>query len=161
LSTEELLTFLHVLGGFVYVIGLTAVQVPLARAQRADGNAEKGQAIEEASHYQGVLLVPGAIAAAASGVFLWSYLDYNLITTPWLLVTELAFIFSLLVCLTVIGVALNRGRVAALTARKAGEGRPLSETQQAALNDPAPLVFAGIATLTVPLMALLEIAKPF
>lgn len=161
MSTEELLAFLHVTGGFVYVMGLTAVQVALARAQRAPDPAEKGDAIEEASHYQAVLLVPGAIAAGATGVFLWSYLDYNLITTPWLLVAEALFVFSLLVCLPVIGVGLNRGRIAALIVRKAQGTRPPNETQLAAMSDPAPLVFAGIATLAVPAMAFLELARPF
>jgi uncharacterized membrane protein len=188
MTTEELLLFLHVLGAFLYVVGLTAVQVPLARAQRAPSWTEKGEAIEEASHYQGVLLVPGAIAAAATGVVLWSYLEYNLITTPWLLVVELLFLVSLLMCLPVVGVALNRGRIAALMLRKGAarvetrerdgaleialvddEGvalepaTPVEPTaaQKAALSDPTPLAFAGLATLLVPVMAFLSITQPF
>ena len=63
MTTEEALTFLHILAAFWYVIGLTAIQLSLVRAHHHDTISVKADSIEEASHYQGILLVPGAIAA--------------------------------------------------------------------------------------------------
>jgi F0F1-type ATP synthase assembly protein I len=94
-STEEALIFLHLLGAFWYVMGLTSVQISLVRSWDRENPSARADSIEEASHYQGILLVPGAIAAVSTGVFLWA-LDYNLITTPWLVIVEALFAVTLL-----------------------------------------------------------------
>ena len=64
-SVDELLAFAHLLAAFWYVAGLTAVQVSLVRSWQNDEIAVRADSLEEASHYQGVLLVPGAIAGTA------------------------------------------------------------------------------------------------
>ncbi len=154
---EDLLTFVHILAAFWYVAGLTAVQLSLVRAWQSEDLAVRADSLEEASHYQGLLLVPGAIASVASGLFLWAQLDYDLITTPWLLALEALYILTLLVCLPLAGIGLRRARLAALRARKAGRATP--ELEQA-MADPAPLVFGGLATLLVPVMAALSVFRP-
>lgn len=138
-------------------MGLTAVQISLVRAWQHRELSVRADSLEEASHYQGILLVPGAIAAVSSGVFLWA-LDYNLITTPWLVVEEALFAVTLLVCLPLTGTGIRRARLAALQARRAGESTPELE---AAMADGVPLVVMGIATLLVPIMAALSVFKPF
>ena len=113
--------------------------------------------LEEASHYQGVLLVPGAIGGIATGIALWAQLDYGLITTGWLVALEVLYVLTLLVCLPLIGIGLRRARIAALQARRLGRATP---QQEAAMADAVPLVFGGIATLLVPVMAALSVFRP-
>lgn len=158
MNADNLFTFLHVIAAFWYVMGLTAVQVPLIRGWQSAEMKVKADSFEEASHYQGVLLVPGAIAAVATGLFLWARLDYNLVATGWLVLLELLYVATLLVCLPLTGVGLRRLRVAALKARKTGRSTPeLNE----AMADSVPLVFSGLATILVPVMAYLSIFRPF
>jgi uncharacterized membrane protein len=154
---DEVLAFAHILAAFWYVAGLTAVQLSCVRAWQNDELAVRADALEEASHYQGILLVPGAIALVASGLFLWAQLDYDLLTTPWLLALEALYIVTLLVCLPLGGIGLRRARLAALRARKAGRSTP--ELEQA-MRESVPLVFGGIAALLVPVMAALSVFRP-
>lgn len=157
MTTEEALIFLHVLGSFWYVMGLTSVQISLVRAWQRDDLTVRSDSLEEASHYQGILLVPGAIAAVASGIYLWA-LDYNLITTGWLVAVEILFAVTMLVCLPLTGMGIHRARIAALKARRTGRTTPELE---AAMADGVPLVFLGIATLLVPAIVALAVFKPF
>jgi uncharacterized membrane protein len=154
---EELLAFLHVLAAFWYIAGLTAVQLSLVRGWQSEALNEPAASIEEASHYQGVLLVPGAIASVASGLFLWAQLDYDLVTTAWLLGLESLYILTLLVCLPLTGIGLRRARIAALQVRRAG--RATAEQEQA-MRDAGPLAAMGLATLLVPMMAALSVFRP-
>ena len=158
MNAESILTLLHLLAAFWYVMGLAAVQLPLVRGWRSRDVSLQVSAFEETSHYQGVLLVPGAIAAGASGLFLWAEIDYNPLTTGWLLALEGLYLFTLLVCLPLIGIGLRRTRLASLQAGKAG--RPTPELEEA-LADNVPLLFGGLATLLVPVMTYLSVFKPF
>jgi uncharacterized membrane protein len=153
----DFLAFAHIMAAFWYVAGLTAVQLACVRAWQNEDLRERADALEEASHYQGVLLVPGCIASVATGLFLWAELDYDLLTTPWLLAVEALYIVSLLVCLPLGGIGLRRARLAALQARKAGRSTP--ELEQA-MRDSVPLVFGGIAALLVPAIAALSVFRP-
>ncbi len=158
MTADEAFAFLHLLAAFWYVSGLTAVQISLIGAWQSADVSVKAESLEAASHYQGVLLVPGAIAMIATGMFLWAQLDYSFLTTAWLLVLEALYILTLLVCLPLIGAGMRRARVAALQARKAGAA---TNEQEAAMSDGAPLVFAGIATILVPAMAFFAVSRPF
>lgn len=141
-----------------YAGGLVAVQISLIRAQ-TDKIATRWESFEEASHYQGMLLVPGAIAVAATGLFLWSQqLGNNMFTTGWLVIVEVIYIITLLVCLPFVGMGLRRARIAALQARRKGTSSP--ELEQA-MTDSVPLFFAGIATLLVPVAAAFSVFQPF
>jgi hypothetical protein len=62
MSIAELLLFAHVLSAFWYVIGLSVVQMAYVRATQSSELGAQAAALEEAAHFQGVLLVPGAIA---------------------------------------------------------------------------------------------------
>lgn len=157
MTSEEALTFLHILAAFWYVIGLTAIQLSLVRAQQHESPSVKADSIEEASHYQGILLVPGAIAAVSTGVFLWA-LNYNLITTPWLLIVEILYIVTLLLFLPLTGAGLRRARTAALQVAKSESATP---EQTAAMSDPIPLTLMGLATILVPIITALSVFKPF
>jgi hypothetical protein len=149
--------FAHVLAAFWYVAGLTAVQLACVRAWQNEELGPRTDALEEASHYQGVLLVPGAIGSVATGLFLWSALDYDLLTTPWLLGVEALYILTLLVCVPLGGIGLRRARLAALRARKAGRTTP--ELEQA-MTDSVPLVFGSLAALLIPVITALSVFRP-
>ena len=157
MDAEKVLAFLHLLAAFWYVAGLASVQLSLVSGWRSRDLKIQVNAFEEASHYQGVLLVPGAIGGVATGLFLWA-LDHNLLTTGWLVLLEVLYVVTLIVCVPLIGLGLRRARLAALQARKAGRAtRELEE----ALADSVPLVFGGIAALLLPAMAYLSVFKPF
>ena len=158
MSAENIFLFLQLLSAFWYVAGLAAVQISLVRGWQSDDLRVRAESFDEASHYQGVLLVPGAIATGAAGVFLWAQMDYNLITTGWLLLLELLYIATLLVCLPVIGLGLRRVRLAALQARKAGRATPDLER---AMADNVAIFFSGIATILLPVMTYLSVFRPF
>jgi hypothetical protein len=162
----DLLLFAHLLSAFWYVMGLAAVQLSWVRAARAEELAVRIAGAEEASHYQGVLLVPGAIAAGFAGAFYWASRDYNLATTGWLLGLEALYVVTLLGCLPVIGVGLRRARLAALKARRSSSrGSGLQPDDGAAeldraLADSVPLVFGAIATALVVAMTALSVWRP-
>jgi len=149
-SADAIFALLHILAAFWYVSGLTAVQVSLIRGWQSVDLKIRVESLEEASHYQGVLMVPGAIAGVATGVFLWAKLDYGLISTGWVLALGALYIATLLVCLPLIGMGLRRARVAGLQARKAGSA---TADQEMAMRDTVPLGFSGLATRLVPAMA--------
>jgi uncharacterized membrane protein len=156
-DSDNVFLLIHILAAFWYVAGLTAVQISLVRAWQTQTLDVRVESFEEASHYQGILLVPGAIASVASGLFLWAQLDYDLITTPWLIALEALYIATLLVCLPLTGIGIRRARLAALQARKSGQ--PTSQQAQT-MSDGGPLIAGGVATLLVPVMAALSVFRP-
>ncbi len=156
---DKLFLFAHVMSLVWYVAGLTAVQISLIRAQQAENMGSRADSFDESAHYQGMLLVPGAIAVAATGLFLWSeQLGYNMFTTGWLILVEVTYILTLLVCLPFVGMGLRRARIAALQAKR--KGRSTAELD-AVMEDVVPLFFAGIATLLVPVAIALSVFQPF
>jgi uncharacterized membrane protein len=154
---EDLLLFLHVLAAFWYVMGVAAVQLSYIRAVRAEALDQRIAAVEEAFHYQGVLLVPGAIALGFSGAFYWADRDYNLLTTGWLLALEAMYLVTLFACLPLIGVGLRRARIAALKARRSESAAAELER---VLADGVPLVFGGLATALVVGMTAVSVFRP-
>jgi hypothetical protein len=153
----DLLLFAHILSAFWYVMGLAAVQLSYVRALRSEDLSERINAVEEASHYNGVLLVPGAIALGFSGAFYWADAGYNLITDEWLWLLEAAFLVTVLVCLPLIGAGLRRVRIAALKARRDPEA---AANLERALTDGVPLIFGALATALVVLMTAVSVWGP-
>ncbi|MCH7483813.1 MAG: DUF2269 family protein [Chloroflexi bacterium] len=156
-TVDEVFVFLHLLAALWYAAGLTSVQLALVRGWQAPEVSTRVVAFSEATHYEGLLLVPGAIAVATTGLFLWGQLDYNFVTTPWLLGVEAMYIVTLLVCIPLIGMGLRRARIAALMAERRGKATPEMEE---AMADSVPLVFGGIATILVPAMVALSVFRP-
>jgi uncharacterized membrane protein len=156
-NAEDILAYLHLLSAFWYVGGLAAVLLALARAWQSHDLHYQVATFVEASQYEAALLLPGAIAAAATGVFLWAEMGFNPLTTGWLLALEIMYLVVILLCLPLIGLGLRRVHLLSLQAAKAGETSPeLAD----ALADRVPLVFGGIAAILLPVMAYLSIFKP-
>jgi uncharacterized membrane protein len=156
-TTDQILAVLHILAAFCYVAGLVAVQLPLVKAWHGSEGKARLEAFEEAQYYQGALLVPGAIATIGTGVALWANVGYGLVSAAWLIAVEAMYIFTLLVCLPVIGTGIRRARVAALQAQRRGEATP---EQEAVMSEGVPLLFGGIATLLLPAIVALEVFGP-
>ncbi|HUF53454.1 MAG TPA: DUF2269 family protein [Dehalococcoidia bacterium] len=156
-TTDEAFVFLHILAAIWYTSGLTAVQLTIVRGWRSDDVSTKVDAFGEATHYEGILFIPGAIAVVATGLFLWGQLDYNFVTTPWLLAVEAMYVITLLVCLPLVGMGLRRARIAALLAERRGT---VTQELEEAMADSVPLVFGGIAALMVPAMVALSVFRP-
>src|SRR3970282_1738156 len=93
-SAEKALALLHLLAAFWYVMGLAAVQFPLIRGWRLDDLKLKVAAFEEATHYNGLLLAPGIIGSGVTGVFTWTQMDYNLVSSGWLFGLEAVYLVS-------------------------------------------------------------------
>jgi len=156
-NAEDVLAYIHVLSAFWYTAGLTAVMLPLWRAWRTVDLQYQVSAFDEASQYEGLLLLPGTIAAGGTGVFLWTEMGYNLVTTGWLLALAILYLIVLLLCLPMIGLGLYRTRLLTLQAAKLGRITP--ELEQA-LADRVPLVFGAMAVIILPVMVYLSVFKP-
>ncbi len=150
---EKVALFFHLLSALWLAAGLAAVLVPLIRAYNARQVEVQALAIEEASHYQGVLLVPGAVAAGATGVFYWAARGQDVFRDPMLLALGLLYLVVLLLFLPLAGLGLRRLRLAAFQARR-GQGHPLEE----ALAERVALVFLALAVLTLPALVAISLA---
>jgi uncharacterized membrane protein len=157
-TTDNLFLFAHILASFWYVAGLTSVQLTVVRGWRSTDLDVKAESFDEASHYQGILLVPGGIAVVATGLFFWGQLDYNLFGPAWLFIVEAIYIVTLLVCLPLVGMGLRRARIASLQALRLKRTTP--ELEQA-MADSVPLFFGGIATILVPIAVFFSVFRPF
>ncbi|MEO6197364.1 MAG: DUF2269 family protein [Dehalococcoidia bacterium] len=155
---DEFLLFLHVLASFWYVAGLTAVQFALVRGWQAREVEIKLEAYDEASHYQGALLVPGGIAVVSTGLFFWGGLGYNLLSPAWLILLDLVYVVTLVVCLPLIGIGMRRARIAALQTVRLGRSTPELDE---AMSDPVPLMFGGFAAMLIPAAVALSVFRPF
>ncbi|MGI8551061.1 MAG: hypothetical protein ACR2PL_09815, partial [Dehalococcoidia bacterium] len=66
-------------------------------------------------------------------------------------------LFSVFICLPLLGVGLRRARLLALQAAKTGR---VTDELRDTLNDNVPVVFGTIMALLLPVMAWLAIFKP-
>jgi len=157
-TSLDILASLHILSLFLMTAGLGAVMVPLWRGWREEDIERQIVAFEDASTGHKVGLLPGTIAAGATGVFLAGDADYNFFTTGWLLALEIVYLFVLLVCLPILGHALNRVEIETLKSRKKGE--PTAEMRDL-LDDNVPIVFSLLILFAIPIMVWLAEFKPF
>jgi hypothetical protein len=116
-TSLDILASLHILSLFLMTAGLGAVMVPLWRGWREDDLERQIVAFEDASTGHKVGLLPGTIAAGATGVFLAGDADYNFFTTGWLLALEIVYLAVLLICVPILGHALNRVEIETLKAQ--------------------------------------------
>ena len=158
MTSLDILASLHILSLFLMTAGLGAVMVPLWRGWREDDIERQIVAFEDASTGHKVGLLPGTIAAGATGVFLAGDADYNFFTTGWLLALEIVYLIVLLVCVPILGHALNRVEIETLKSRK--KGGPTAEMRDL-LDDNVPIVFSLLILFAIPIMVWLAEFKPF
>ncbi len=157
MTSVQILEALHFLSLFLMTAGLGAVMIPLWRGYRESDGAARLVAFENAiAGHKGALL-PGTIAVGATGIFLAADADYNFFTTGWLLALEIAYLFVLLICIPMLGHALNRIEIEALKSKK--KGAPTDELTEL-LEDNVPIVLTLIILALIPVMVWLAEFKP-
>lgn len=157
MTSVEILRALHFLSLFLMTAGLGAVMIPLWRGYREDDGAARLVAFENAiAGHKGALL-PGTIAVGATGIFLAADAGYNFFTTGWLLALEIAYLFVLLICIPLLGNALNRIEIEALKSKK--KGAPTQELTDL-LEDNVPIVLTLVILALIPVMVWLAEFKP-
>jgi uncharacterized membrane protein len=158
MTSIDILRSLHYLSLFLMMAGLGAVIVAVWRGWTEDDTDRALVAFEDASTGHKAGLLPGTIATGATGVFLAGDAGYNFITTGWLLALELVYLFVLLLCVPLLGHALNRIEIETLKSRKKGE--PTDQLKEL-LADNVPVVLCIVVVLSIPVMIWLPVFKPF
>lgn len=158
MTSLDILRTLHYLSLFLMMAGLGAVMVALWRGWRETDIERQLIAFEDASTGHKAALLPGTIAVGATGVFLAGDAGYNFITTGWLLALELCYLAVLLICVPLLGHALNRVELEALKSRK--RALPTDELQEL-LADNVPIVICLVILFLIPVMVWLPVFQPF
>ncbi|HLB23327.1 MAG TPA: DUF2269 family protein [Dehalococcoidia bacterium] len=158
MTSLDILLALHMLSLFLMMAGLGAVIVALWRGWTEEDPDRALIAFEDASTGHKAGLLPGSIAVGATGIFLAGDADYNFITTGWLLALELVYLFVLLICVPLLGHALNRVQIEVLKSKKKGEA---TEALSELLSDNVPIVICIVIVFTIPFMVWLPVFHPF
>ena len=158
MTSIDILRSLHFLSLFLMTAGLGAVMIPLWRGWREDNLDRALVAFEDATTGHRVGLLPGTIAVGATGIFLAGDADYNFITTGWLLALELVYLLVLLICVPLLGHALNQVEIESLKSSKKGE--PTAKLREL-LDDNVPIVLTLLTLFLIPVMVWLAEFKPF
>jgi len=149
---------LHWLSLFLMTAGLGAVMIPLWRGWTDEDLDRRLVAFEDAYTGHKTALLPGTIAVGATGVFLAADAGYNFFTTGWLLALEIAYLVVLLVCVPLLGHALNQVEIETLKSKKKNEPTP---GLQELLDDNVPIAISLLILFLLPVMVWLAEFKPF
>lgn len=158
MTSIDILLSLHFVSLFLMMAGLGAVIIALWRGWTEEEPERALIAFEDASAGHKAGLLPGAIAVGATGIFLAGDAGYNFITTGWLLALELVYLFVLLICIPLLGHALNRLEIESLKSKKKGA---MSPEHKELLADNVPIVICILIVISIPFMIWLPVFKPF
>jgi uncharacterized membrane protein len=158
MTSVNLLLYLHYLSLFLMMAGLGAVMIPLWRGWRETDIDRAIVAFEDAYTGHKSALLPGTIAVGATGVFLAADAGYNFFTTGWLLALELVYLLVLLICIPLLGHALNRVEIESLKSKKKNE---ITAELRELLDDNVPIVMTLLILFLIPVMVWLPEYKPF
>jgi len=141
----------------LYTGGLGGVLLPLYSGWAHKDVRFQAAAFQQAADSETAALLPGILLTGLTGVFWAAGAGYSYIRDGWLLALTGLYLFSVFICLPLMGVSLRRARLLALQAEKAGR---MTDELRDTLNDNAPVVFGTLMALLLPLMAWLAIFKP-
>ncbi|MEX0750426.1 MAG: DUF2269 family protein [Dehalococcoidia bacterium] len=158
MTSVQILSMLHWLSLFLMTAGLGAVMIPLWRGWSDDNLDRRLVAFEDAYTGHKTALLPGTIAVGATGVFLAADAGYNFFTTGWLLALEVAYLVVLLICVPLLGHALNQIEIETLKSKKKNEPTP---GLQELLEDNVPIAISLLILFLLPVMVWLAEFKPF
>ena len=158
MTSVQILSMLHWLSLFLMTAGLGAVMIPLWRGWSDEDLDRRLVAFEDAYTGHKTALLPGTIAVGATGVFLAADAGYNFFTTGWLLALEIAYLAVLLVCVPLLGHALNQVEIETLKSKKKNEPTP---GLQELLDDNVPIAISLLILFLLPVMVWLAEFKPF
>jgi len=157
MTTQSIWKILHILALFLYTGGLGGVLLPIYSAWAHKDVRYQAAAFQLAADSETAVLLPGILLTGLTGVFWAAGAGYSYIRDLWLLALALLYLFSVFICLPLVGVSLRRARLLALQATKTGR---MTEELRDTLNDNVPIVFGTLMALLVPLMAWLAISRP-
>jgi hypothetical protein len=138
--------------------GIGATMLPVYRSWRSKDIQFQMAAFRQAADNETGVLLPGALLTGATGVGWGAAAGWNFFTDGWLLALWLVFLFTVFVCLPLLGLGLRRARLLSLQASKSGKVTPELE---AALADNVPLVFGTAIIVLMVVMVWLPVFKPF
>ncbi len=157
MTAQNIWRILHILALFYYAAGLGGVLLPLYGGwSRKDVN-ELAAVVQQAAANETAALLPGILLTGLTGVGWAASAGYNYIRDLWLLAIALLYLFSVFICMPLLGVGLRRARLLALQAQKRGQ---ITDELRETLNDNVPIVFGTLMAMLVPVMAWLAIFKP-
>jgi len=156
-TAENVWKILHILSLFIYTAGLGGVLLPVYSGWVHKDLRYKAAAFQQAADSETAVLLPGILLTGVTGVFWAASAHYSYISDLWLLFLALLYLFTLFICLPLLGVGLRRARLMALQAAKTGR---LTDELRETLDDNVPVVFGTIMALLLPVMAWLAIFKP-
>ncbi len=143
---------------FLFMAGIGAVMAPVYRAWHNVDLRVQMYAFSSAADSETALLLPGALLTGATGVLWGASGHHNFVKETWLLLLSITYVFTVFICLPLLGLGLRRARVASLKSWKSGRMTP---ELQSALADNVPLVFGSIIIALLPVMGWLAVFKPF
>lgn len=157
MTAQHVWKILHILSLFLYAGGLGGVLLPVFSGWSHKDVRFKAAALQQAADSETAVLLPGILLTGLTGVFWAASAGYSYIHNLWLLLLSLLYLFSVFICLPLMGVGLRRARLLALQAQKNGR---ITDELRDTLNDNVPIVFGILMALLLPVMAWLAIFKP-
>lgn len=157
MTAQNIWKILHILSLFIYAAGLGGVLLPIFSGWVHKDVRYQAAAFQQAADSETSVLLPGILLTGLTGVFWAASAGYSYIKDLWLLALAGLYLFSVFICLPLIGVSLRRARLLALQAQKSGR---ISDELRDTLNDNVPIVFGTLMALLLPVMAWLAIFKP-
>lgn len=137
MTGQNLWKILHILSLFIYSGGLGGVLLPLYSGWAHKDVRFQAAAFQQAADSETAVLLPGILLTGLTGVFWAASSGYSYVKDIWLLALALLYLFSVFICLPLMGVSLRRARLLALQAQKSGR---ITEELRDTLNDNAPVV---------------------
>jgi uncharacterized membrane protein len=157
LTAQNIWRILHILSLFLYTGGLGGVLLPIYSGWARKDVRQQAIAFQQAADSETSVLLPGILLTGLTGVFWAASSGYNYLRDVWLLALALLYLFSIFICLPLVGVSLRRVRLLSLQAAKTGK---MTSELRETLNDNVPIVFGTLMALLLPVMAWLAIFKP-
>jgi uncharacterized membrane protein len=157
MTAQNIWKILHILSLFYYSAGLGGVLLPLYGGWTRKDVNELAAVVEQAAANETSVLLPGILLTGVTGVFWAASAGYSYLKDGWLLALALLYLFSVFICLPLLGVGLRRARLLVLQAQKRGR---ITDELRDTLNDNVPLVFGTLMAVLMPVMAWLAIFKP-
>lgn len=157
MTADNIWKILHVLALFLYTGGLGGVLLPVYSGWQNGDVHYQAAAFQQAADSETTALLPGILLTGLTGVFWAASANYSYVKDLWLLALAALYLFSVFVCLPLLGVGLRRVRLLALQAAKSGSA---TDELHDALHDNVPIVFGTMMALLLPVMAWLAIFKP-
>src|ERR1700730_7008665 len=111
---QNIWKLLHILALLLYTGGLGGALLPMYSAWLHRDVQHQAAALSLAADRETAALLPGILLTGLTGVFWTASRGYSYIRDFWLLALALLYLFSVFICMPLLGVGLRRVRLLAL-----------------------------------------------